>query len=66
MADPEHYSQIDFENTEIAFSHKSDKELKKTEWLFKLMNKQSLVKIGSFSHKVQATIYRDDCQKHYI
>ncbi len=47
MADPEHYSQIDFENTEIAFSHKSDKELKKTEWLFKLMNKQSLVKIGS-------------------
>lgn len=38
---------VDFKNTEIAFSHKSDKELKKTYRLFKLMNKSSLVQIGS-------------------
>ena len=34
---------IDFTNTEIAFSNKTDKELKKTAWLFSLMNKGWLV-----------------------
>lgn len=34
---------IDFSNTEIAFSSKSNKELKKSAWLFNLMNKQWLV-----------------------
>lgn len=38
---------IDFENTEIAFAHLSDKELKKAAWLFGLMNKHWLVGIGS-------------------
>ena len=38
---------IDFSNTEIAFAHLSDKELKKTAWLFNLMNKPWLVKYGS-------------------
>jgi len=47
MNDPEPNLNLDFSNTEIAFSNKSDKELKKTAWLFKLMNNQSLVKIGS-------------------
>lgn len=40
-------STIDFSNTEIAFAHKSDKELKETAWLFRLMNKSWLVDIGS-------------------
>jgi len=39
--------QLDFSNTEIAFADRSDKELKKTAWLFGMMNKQWLVGIGS-------------------
>jgi proline dehydrogenase len=38
---------IDFGNTEIAFSHLSDSELKKTGWLFKMMSKAWLVKFGA-------------------
>ncbi|MFN0034058.1 MAG: proline dehydrogenase family protein [Saprospiraceae bacterium] len=38
---------IDFSNTEIAFAHLSDKELKKTAWLFSMMSKPWLVKYGS-------------------
>ncbi len=38
---------IDFTNTEIAFSHKTDKELKWTAFLFKMMNKAWLVNLGS-------------------
>ena len=34
---------LDFSNTEIAFSNKSDKELKRTAWLFSMMNKAWLV-----------------------
>ena len=47
MTDPDPNLNLDFSNTEIAFSHKSDKELKKTGWLFKMMNNHNLVKIGS-------------------
>lgn len=39
--------QVDFSNTEIAFSHLTDAELKRTAWLFKMMNKPWLVKYGS-------------------
>jgi proline dehydrogenase len=38
---------VDFSNTEIAFSHLSDRELKKTAWLFGMMNRPWLVKYGS-------------------
>ncbi|MEM9922080.1 MAG: proline dehydrogenase family protein, partial [Bacteroidota bacterium] len=38
---------VDFTNTRIAFSNKSDKELKKMAWLFKMMNNSWLVNIGS-------------------
>jgi proline dehydrogenase len=38
---------LDFNNTEIAFGHKSDQELKDTYRLFKMMNNRNLVKIGS-------------------
>ena len=39
---------LDFNNTEIAFGHKSDQELKDTYRLFKMMNNRNLVKIGSW------------------
>ncbi len=39
--------QVDFLNTKIAFSHLSDRELKKTAWLFGMMNRPWLVKYGS-------------------
>jgi len=38
---------IDFTNTAIAFSGKTDAELKRSTLLFKLMNKSWLVNIGS-------------------
>lgn len=44
--DSEHPT-VDFSNTQIAFAHFSDRELKKTAWLFRMMNKPWLVKYGS-------------------
>ena len=38
---------LDFDNTEIAFSYKSDKELLHMYRLFKLMNNRSVVSLGS-------------------
>ena len=38
---------VDFSNTEIAFADKSNKELKHTAWLFKLMNNAALVNVLS-------------------
>jgi len=40
-------TNLDFSNTEIAFSYKSDKELKNLKWLFRLMNNGALVNFGS-------------------
>src|SRR5690606_39653313 len=37
----------DFEDTSIAFAYKSDKDLKKAHFLFKLMNSSFLVNIGT-------------------
>ena len=39
--------RIDFSDTQVAFSTKTDKELKRTAWLFKMMNNSTLVKVGS-------------------
>lgn len=38
---------INFTDTKVAYAHKSDKELKETYRLFKLMNNPALVKFGS-------------------
>ena len=38
---------INFENSAIAFSSKTDKELKKAKWLFTMINYPSLVNIGA-------------------
>lgn len=42
---------ISFDNTEIAFKSKTDKELKKAYWLFKLVASPTLVKMGGFMAK---------------
>lgn len=47
MAEPEPSRQIDFQDTEIAFSSKSDKELKAMNRLFSMMSKSFLVNVGS-------------------
>lgn len=39
--------ELDFSNTEVAFKRKSNEQLKKSAWLFGLMNKHWLVGIGS-------------------
>ncbi|MBK6905242.1 MAG: proline dehydrogenase family protein [Saprospirales bacterium] len=42
-----HPLKLDFSNTEVAFSDKSNSELKKGYWLFRLMNKPWLVNLGT-------------------
>ncbi|NMM49393.1 proline dehydrogenase family protein [Marinigracilibium pacificum] len=44
-------NELSFENTEIAFSHKDDAELKKSYLIFKAMNSPLLVKVGTFFMK---------------
>lgn len=39
-------SELSFDNTEIAFSHKTDGELKKAKWLFQIFKYQWLIKYG--------------------
>jgi len=46
-SEPKTKLNLDFSNTKIAFSHKSDKQLKKMSRLFNLMNKSTLVNVGS-------------------
>ncbi len=64
---------LNLENTEIAFAHKSDKQLKESYRLFKLINNSALTKIGialtQLSVKlhlpvkpiIKATIYKQFC-----
>ncbi|MEM9991859.1 MAG: proline dehydrogenase family protein, partial [Bacteroidota bacterium] len=40
-------SALDFQNTRIAFEHKTNQELQKMAWLFSLMNKPWLVNVGT-------------------
>ena len=44
---PKKLDDVDFSNTKIAFSDKTDSELKKAYWLFRMMNKPWLVNIGT-------------------
>ena len=41
------HSDLNFENTSVAFSHKTDKDLKKSHFLFSVMDLNLLVKLGS-------------------
>ncbi|MEO5905974.1 MAG: proline dehydrogenase family protein, partial [Saprospiraceae bacterium] len=69
-----HKAVVDFSNTEIAFAHKSDSELKRSAWLFNMMNKPWLVSTGSaiglwlnetginiFNPIIKATIFKQFC-----
>lgn len=38
--------ELDFKNTEIAFAYKSNSQLRKAGWLFRMMNKPWLVRLG--------------------
>lgn len=74
MADPEPHPKINFDNTEIAFANKSNKELKRTSRLFKLMSNSLLTKLLSSvglvavkynlpfaRYSVKQTIYEQFC-----
>lgn len=38
---------LDFENTEVAFRNKSDNDLEKAYWLFKMVSNNTLIKVGT-------------------
>lgn len=74
MSEPDPQPKLDFSDTQIAFRNKSDKELKKTAWLFKMMNHHFLIgiatKIGFYAVKwrlpfteffVKRTIFEQFC-----
>jgi proline dehydrogenase len=78
QAEPEP-APLDFSDTKIAFSSKSDKELKETRWLFRMMNKNWLVNLGSslgviavklnlpFAKTiVRSTIFKQFCGGEYL
>jgi proline dehydrogenase len=44
---PRMSTDISFDNTEVAFAHRTDDELKQAHWLYSLMGKPWLVKIGT-------------------
>lgn len=53
----ETYPEISFENTEIAFSAKSNTDLEKAYWLFKMMSSPSMVKVGKYASQLAATFF---------
>ncbi|NCA21045.1 MAG: proline dehydrogenase, partial [Crocinitomicaceae bacterium] len=40
---------VSFDNTEIAFQSKTNKDLKRAYWLFKIIASPTIVKIGKFA-----------------
>lgn len=48
---------ISFENTEVAFGHKSNQELNKAYWLFRLVGSPFLVKLGKFFTVLAIKLY---------
>jgi proline dehydrogenase len=71
--DPREGSGLSFENTEVAFRHTSNADLKRAWWLFKLININFLVRMGppitNFALKIglpiksiiRATIFKQFC-----
>ena len=66
-------NNLSFEDTKIAFKHQSDKDLKRSFWLFKMISNNLLVKVGPFFTKaalairlpisglIKATIFKQFC-----
>ncbi|WP_228713823.1 proline dehydrogenase family protein [Arundinibacter roseus] len=50
-------SSINFEDTSVAFSSKSDFQLQKTYWLFAMMNRTWLVNLGTFFIKLALRLH---------
>lgn len=48
--------KLTFDNTEIAFAHRSKAELSKAYWLFKLVGNPSLVKLGKVLTRIALTL----------
>lgn len=48
---------ISFENTEIAFESKSDKDLNRAYWLFKIVGNRSMVKFGKWATNLALKIH---------
>ncbi|RZF61989.1 proline dehydrogenase family protein [Sphingobacterium corticibacterium] len=73
MISVHHLAKLDFNNTEIAFRNKSDEDLEKAYWLFKIVASNTLIKIGTpltnFALKIglpiqgiiRNTIYKQFC-----
>lgn len=73
MAQETRHSNLSFDNTEIAFRGKSDNDLKRAYWLFKLLGSRLLVNIGApvthfalriglpISGIIRRTIYQHFC-----
>ncbi|HMR18757.1 MAG TPA: proline dehydrogenase family protein [Sphingobacterium sp.] len=47
MTQQENRKPLNFDNTEIAFRNKSDKDLERAYWLFKMIASNTLIKIGT-------------------
>ena len=66
-------SNLSFDNTEIAFKHLSDRELKKSYWLFRTISNRLLSRIGPFltktalflklpvSNLIKSTLFKQFC-----
>ncbi|MBE8720581.1 proline dehydrogenase family protein [Sphingobacterium pedocola] len=73
MIAQENKAKLNFDNTEIAFKNRSDKDLERAYWLFKMVANSALLKIGTpitnFSLRIglpiqgiiRNTIYRQFC-----
>jgi proline dehydrogenase len=48
---------VSFESTEIAFRIKSDRDLNKAYWLFKVISRPAIVKIGGFLSRIALKIH---------
>ena len=48
---------ISFENTEIAFQNKTNKQLRKAYWLFRMVSNRALVKFGKWSTNAAITLH---------
>lgn len=65
--------QLDFDNTEVAFQNKSDRDLERSYWMFKMMASNTLIKIATPATKlafniglpiegfIRKTVYKQFC-----
>jgi proline dehydrogenase len=49
--------QVSFDNIAVAFASKSDSQLRKTYWLFKIMNRAQIVNLGTFFIKLALKLH---------